>query len=169
MNSGNFPTPSLVKKEVGGSYYCVKYILQELQCKSLMPSTSTRNDGAKLYGNSGADKIKNADVATKEENGPHSDMEEKTLLDETSSMPTMASKKTKSVKKKKLSDEDGPMSAVNKRTSSDEFVTRTSGTKVEVVEVELTANKVDEQTLPLHCQNFTEEIEKPSITVSISC
>lgn len=164
MNSGNFPTPSLVQKEVGGSYYCVKYILQELQCKSLMPSTSTRNDDAKLYGNSGADTIKNADVATKEENGPHSDMEEKTLLDETSSMPTMASKKTKSVKKNKLADEDGPMSALNKRTSSDEFVTRTSGTKVE-----LTANKVDEQTLPLHCQNFTEEIEKRSITVSISC
>lgn len=169
MNSGNFPTPSLVKKEVGGSYYRAKYIVQELKHKSLMPSSSTRSDDAKLYGDSGADTIKNTDVATKEEDGLHSDMEEKTLLNETSSMPTMASKITKSVKKNKLANGDGPMSALNKRTSSDEFVTRTSGTKVEVEDAELIAHKVGEQTLPLDYENFTEEIEKPSITVSISC
>lgn len=47
MNSGKFPTTKYVQKEVGGSYYVLKKILQELQYESKMSSISTSKEALK--------------------------------------------------------------------------------------------------------------------------
>ncbi|KAK6930571.1 hypothetical protein RJ641_004665 [Dillenia turbinata] len=43
MNAGKFPTTSGAVKEVGGSYYVVKKIIQELQCKAKMSPETDKN------------------------------------------------------------------------------------------------------------------------------
>lgn len=40
MNGGKFPNISLAQKQVGGSYYTVRKIIQELQHKSKMSSSN---------------------------------------------------------------------------------------------------------------------------------
>ncbi|KAK9996801.1 hypothetical protein SO802_021487 [Lithocarpus litseifolius] len=42
MNAGKFPTASSAVKQVGGSYYTVRKIIQELQYKSKLSSSDTR-------------------------------------------------------------------------------------------------------------------------------
>lgn len=42
MNGGKFPTASFAVKQVGGSYYTVRKIIQELQYKSKLSSSDTR-------------------------------------------------------------------------------------------------------------------------------
>lgn len=39
MNAGKFPTASIAVKQVGGSYYTVRKIIQELQYKSKLSSS----------------------------------------------------------------------------------------------------------------------------------
>ncbi|XVF09365.1 hypothetical protein REPUB_Repub07fG0086400 [Reevesia pubescens] len=41
MNAGKFPPPSVAKKEVGGSYYVVKKVLQELEYESKLSSSNS--------------------------------------------------------------------------------------------------------------------------------
>lgn len=41
MNAGKFPTASFAVKQVGGSYYTVRKIIQELQYKSKLSSSDT--------------------------------------------------------------------------------------------------------------------------------
>lgn len=45
-NSGKFPTASYIKKEVGGSYYFVRKILQEVEYKSKLSSSNTGNESS---------------------------------------------------------------------------------------------------------------------------
>ncbi|KAF8407405.1 hypothetical protein HHK36_006536 [Tetracentron sinense] len=42
LNAGKFPTPSTARKQVGGSYYVIKKILQELEYKSKISPISKR-------------------------------------------------------------------------------------------------------------------------------
>ena len=42
MNGGKFPTASFAVKQVGGSYYTVRKIIQELQYRSKLSSSDTR-------------------------------------------------------------------------------------------------------------------------------
>nr|GMC71155.1 Pre-mRNA-processing factor like [Ipomoea batatas] len=44
MNSGKFPTPSIAKNEVGGSYYLVRSIVQELEYECKMSSLKVKGD-----------------------------------------------------------------------------------------------------------------------------
>ncbi|XP_031103424.1 uncharacterized protein LOC116007007 isoform X1 [Ipomoea triloba] len=44
MNSGKFPTPSIAKNEVGGSYYFVRSIVQELEYECKMSSLKVKGD-----------------------------------------------------------------------------------------------------------------------------
>lgn len=44
MNSGKFPSASDTCKEVGGSYYVIREMVQELEYKSKLPSIDTRSE-----------------------------------------------------------------------------------------------------------------------------
>ncbi|XAR53140.1 hypothetical protein NMG60_11021562 [Bertholletia excelsa] len=46
MNEGKFPTISGARKQVGGSYYVIRSILQELEYKAVKSSTNTGNEKA---------------------------------------------------------------------------------------------------------------------------
>ncbi|KAM7479548.1 hypothetical protein LguiA_027761 [Lonicera macranthoides] len=46
MNSGKFPSASDTYKEVGGSYYVIREMVQELEYKSKLPSIDTRSETA---------------------------------------------------------------------------------------------------------------------------
>lgn len=43
-NAGKFPTASEAKKQVGGGFYVIRKILQELEYQSKMSSMNTRHD-----------------------------------------------------------------------------------------------------------------------------
>jgi hypothetical protein len=42
MNSGKFPTATAAKKQLGGSYYIMKKIIQELEYNSKIPPLDSR-------------------------------------------------------------------------------------------------------------------------------
>lgn len=44
MNAGKFPTTSITKKQVGGCYYVVRGIIQELEYKAKMISSNNRDE-----------------------------------------------------------------------------------------------------------------------------
>lgn len=44
MNAGKFPTASSARKEVGGSYYCIRKFLQEMEYKSKFSYSDKRNE-----------------------------------------------------------------------------------------------------------------------------
>lgn len=173
MNSGNFPATKAVQKEVGGSYYLIRYIVSELQYKSQIPSTSTRNDttlDAELHENDDVnlekiDAIKNSEVTSKEEDGRTSSLEETTLSVEIAAMSTMTSDTTLSLKKHKLSiiKGDGQSSSMDEKISSTKTTSRALGASVGVKKAELVAQEANEPTSAVDYETLSEEIAKPSL------
>lgn len=90
-NSGKFPTPSYVRKEVGGSYYTVRKFVQELEYKSKLSSSKTGNETS-----SGKELAKENEASTK-------------LKDNSSSQITLDVEINK----------DGPTVAINGMDTSD--------------------------------------------------
>ncbi|XP_059453813.1 uncharacterized protein LOC132184265 isoform X3 [Corylus avellana] len=74
MNAGKFPTSSATRKEVGGSYYTIRKIIQELEYNSKIPPLDSRKGSPLTEAKDGGSELPSGAENTFSEEGSHSDL-----------------------------------------------------------------------------------------------
>lgn len=74
MNAGKFPTITAARKEVGGSHYTIRKIIQELKYNSKIPPLDSRKGSPLIEAKDGGSELSSGPENTFSEEGSHSDV-----------------------------------------------------------------------------------------------
>ncbi|KAL3512972.1 hypothetical protein ACH5RR_025689 [Cinchona calisaya] len=143
LNSGKFPTVSDTKKEVGGSYYLVRKIVQELQYESKMSSTSMRKELLKeTEGDkknelpTGFEDVLSSQILVEADTNEATQTTDKTLMENREAFSHKSSSSQEKIYKK-ISDGDGNEALVGK-----EIARASEWTETEVPSIRQTTSDI---------------------------